>query len=66
MASEAPKCDKCGRSMVFIGDVKPEIISSDGDHFTVPLASAIWECNEHGCWRIYTSGTRVSPGWVVF
>ena len=54
---KAQKCDLCGRPMTFVERPKFEA-GSDGGRINVTLASEIWECEEHGLWRIYTSGRR--------
>jgi len=47
------RCD-CGASMLFIEQVAP-----DPDHPAIgPLASAIWWCQHHGFWRIYSNAKR--------
>ncbi len=43
--------------MTFVERPKFEA-GSDGGRINVTLASEIWECEEHGLWRIYISGRR--------
>ena len=48
---------ECGQEMTFVedGDEPPHFGSS---RIIMPLASDIWECPDHGLWRIYISGAR--------
>jgi hypothetical protein len=49
------RCPRCDQTLTYVEDVKSEIF---GQHegVTVPLASQIYECPEHGPWRLFASG----------
>lgn len=54
MAKEQ-KCRECGAPLKYVEDVDPEFYGVPGSSskVTVPLASKIYECEQHGLWRIY-------------
>jgi len=56
MGKDNQKCD-CGQTLKFVEDV-PFQGRSSGDQFIVKVASAIYECPDHGLWRIGVDGSR--------
>jgi hypothetical protein len=49
------RCPRCQHTLRYVEDVKSEIFRQH-DNLTVPLASQIYECPEHGPWRLFASG----------
>jgi hypothetical protein len=48
-------CPACSKEMTYIKDWPMEGHATSSG-FTVKLASFVYECSEHGTWRIYISG----------
>ena len=57
MANADLKCELCSRPLTFVEEVKSQPYG-DGRQVIIPLASDIYECPEHGLWRIFISGLR--------
>ena len=57
MANDDLKCELCSRPLTFVEEVKSQPYGA-GSQVIVPLVSDIYECPEHGRWRIYISGHR--------
>jgi hypothetical protein len=55
MPHDTMLCPVCKNEIPHIEDWSQEIYGS-GSQIVVPLASAVYECSEHGFWRIYISG----------
>lgn len=49
------RCPRCQHTLTYVEDVESEVFAQHGT-LTVPLASQIYECPEHGQWRLFASG----------
>ena len=49
------RCPRCQHTLTYVEDVTSEVFGQHGT-LTVPLASQIYNCPEHGHWRLYVSG----------
>jgi hypothetical protein len=49
------RCPRCQHTLTHVEDVQPEIYGRH-ETLTVPLASQIYACPDHGYWRLYVSG----------
>ena len=42
--------------MAFVKALPPQERDLSGEHLLIPLDSAIFRCDKHRLWRVYTSG----------
>ena len=58
MTGPSHRCPDCDQPLTFVRDLPldDKEIRSNSQGFSVPLASSIYECPEHGQFRIYISG----------
>jgi hypothetical protein len=49
------RCPRCHHTLTYVEDVKSETFRQL-ENLTVPLPSQIYECPEHGSWRLFASG----------
>ena len=55
--SEGRLACECGRPLSFVKNVPFQVYGTE-EQLVVPPASDIYECPEHGFWRVFVSGTR--------
>lgn len=59
MTSPTQLCPNCGAILEYVKPVRfdeKEMKPVGSDRFTLKLASDIYQCPQHGLWRIYISG----------
>jgi hypothetical protein len=60
MAVHEQTCPKCHTVMTFIKEALPDFVRASRRTFSSQVASLVYECPEHGQFRIYVSG-RIEP-----
>jgi hypothetical protein len=51
------KCPRCRRALSYVEPVRPETYGlAVSSTIAVPHESHIYECSEHGYWRLFVSG----------
>jgi hypothetical protein len=55
---QVKKCPQCSRTLTYVKDV-PFEAHDQGAEIAVRLASSIYQCPDHGPWRIFISGKVV-------
>jgi len=60
MAVHQQTCPTCQTVMTYIKETPPEFVRASRRTFSSHVASQIYECPEHGQFRIYVSG-RIEP-----
>jgi hypothetical protein len=53
-------CPTCQTVMKYIKEVQPDFVRASRRTFSGKVASSVYECPEHGRFRIYISG-RIEP-----
>jgi hypothetical protein len=60
MAVHEQTCPKCQTIMTFIKEAPPDFVRASRRTFSSQVASLVYECPEHGQFRIFVSG-RIEP-----